>query len=260
MLWNSLCTPCRPLSAFLLISLSACSTSPDVKLTSANALATTAVLGKAVTAFQDLYLGEIDKARSEVGKAFVSRAVRQEITALSTHFGEPEWTNQFKAKGLIAVSERIEQTEDRARALVREVMQLTPSADEVPQAALLNFFSKQIVSMRISAEELRKSGRTQSADDLETLAKSREQIGNRVFADPRMESYLQVLVELGAMRSETPKNLEQLTKIVTFLQETQGEIHKALMADITLSGKDVGQFVLSHANQLGLSAPAGGTQ
>jgi hypothetical protein len=257
MLSNSLSTPCRLFSVFLLISLSACSTSPEVRLTSANALATTEELGKAVTAFQDLYLGEIDKARSEVEKAFVSRAVRQEITALSTHFGEPEWTNQFKAKGLITVSGRIEQTEDSARALVREVMQLTPPAGKDPQDLLVEFFAKQTASMRSSAAELRRSGQTQSADDLDTRAKTQEQMGSH---DPRMRSYLQVLVQLGAMRRETPKNLEQLTQIVTFLQNTQGEIHKALMTDITLSGKNVGEFVGSHAKQLGLSAPAGGTQ
>ena len=248
------------LSLVLSISLSACSASPEVKLTSANVLATTEELGKAVTTFQDLYLAEIDKTRSEVGKAVVSRAVRQEITALSTHFGETNWTNQFKAKGLIAVSERIEQTEDRARALVREVMQLTPQEAQDPQAALVDFFGKQTASMRASAAELRKNGQTQSADYLDSLAQSREQMDSHVSIDPRMQSYLKVLVELGAMRREMPKNLERLTQVVTFLENTQRVIHKALMTDVTLSGKDVGDFVVSHANQLGLSAPAGGTQ
>ena len=158
------------------------------------------------------------------------------------------------------MSERIEQTEDSARALVREVMQLTPQEAQDPQAALVDFFGKQSASMRASAAELRKNGQTQSADDLDTRAKSREQMGSHVSTDPRMQGYLRVLVELGAMRRETPKNLERLTHIVTFLQDTQRVIHNALMTDVTLSGKDLGEFVVSHANQLGLAAPAGGTQ
>jgi len=242
--------------------MSACSTSPEVKLASTNILATTEELGNAVTAFQDLYLTEIDKTRTEIEKAFVARAVRNSITTLSEGFDKPEWSDQFRERGLIAVSQAVERAEENSRSLVRNVRDRVPRQGETTEEILSAVGDRQLEKLKVSARALRETGSTEAAAKLEAAieAKLAERKKNAavVSSDPIMQGYLQALLELAALRKAIPANLADLDAIVNFLHDTHGFVHSALVTDVKLSGKDLGDFVASHAQQLHLAPTAGG--
>jgi hypothetical protein len=69
-------------------------------------------------------------------------------------------------------------------------------------------------------------------------------------------------LELGALRREVPQNLRQLTTLVEILQETHSVVHEWVMTDVKVSGADIADLLVRHAEVLDLGAPAdsGGAQ
>lgn len=229
-----------------------CASSPDVKMASTRMTQALGELQGSISAFQRLYLSEIEKTRDEIGAAIVARSVRGRIAELSQSFDEPEWREKFQRHGLIALSEEIEATQDSALRMVRLVASERPEGEETGAAALERIALGQAQNLRTSAEALRQSGLETEAVELERRAAEIEADAGTLFRDPINQAYFEALLELGASQAEIPQNLAQLKALVRVLQQTHAVVHDWVMTDVSVSGEEVAGLLEKHAATLGL--------
>jgi hypothetical protein len=244
------------------LASNSCASPPQAQLASTQLTAVLTELRGATRSFRNAYVAEIERTQTELERAVVARSVKNRVQELSRSFGEPEWHDRFRQQGLIALSEEIEQEQDAARRLVNEVGRIRLRRDELASEGLERLIDRHAEALRASAAQLRAQGVIEAADELEARAADFETGGAQAIEDELLRAYLEAYLELGALRREVPQNLRQLTTLVEILQETHSVVHEWVMTDVKVSGADIADLLVRHAEVLDLGAPAdsGGAQ
>ncbi|MEZ4267468.1 MAG: hypothetical protein R3F39_13905 [Myxococcota bacterium] len=236
--------------------VSACATtSSDVKQASGQLTAALSAMDGAVLDFQALYLAEIQQTRTDLQDAYIARAVRLRTRALSSELDGPAWEAKLRARGLLAVAEEIEASENAARELVGRVATMTLAEGQTAEAALGDLYGGQAAALRTSAAALREKGLTAAADALDARAAQLEAARPDLLGDPLATGYLKALVELSTMARDLPLRLEDLRAAVDYLAATHGVVDGWIQADVKPSGEALGELFDKHGEQLNIKAP-----
>lgn len=228
-----------------------CVSSPEVKLASSQMTQAIDEYGQNIMRYRDLWVAEIDKTLDDLSRALVVRAVKQRIETLSTqskNFSNAHWRKQFQQKGMIALSEEIEDTQDAARIYIRKLMKY--KVNEAAVQAGIGEFNKRIYDQGIEALEMMENT---GVTEIE-IQKARAAINAQklMLADPIIESYGQQIIEWKALKQEVPLNLKNLENVIQALKTTHQTVDGWIQTDVNASGEQVGQLVVKHAGMLGL--------
>jgi hypothetical protein len=233
-----------------------CVSSPDAKQASTEMMGALDELDGASREFQSLYKAEVETTRREIGEAIVARAVFLKVADLSNGFKDRG--EQFKSKGLIELSRDIEKEQTRARKLVEEVSKLRLAAEQDAQTAVKDLVSRQPAALRKSAQALEAT----SPGEAEKLRERADALdaGVTLSEDKISQAYFKSLVELSAIESEVPQNMQRFRDVIAMLRETHAVVHGWVMTDVTVSGKELGALVEKHAKEFGFAEPAATTK
>ena len=247
--------PC--LVALLVAALGACSANPQVKIASTEFTGALSELRTASRDFRSVYTGEIQKTRDQIQNAIVARAIRLRVEQISEQLDDRD--SEFAARGLISLADELAQTEEEYGKLAELVASVTLKRDERPEGGVRRVLDVQVAAARTFAERLRPLSPA-AAEELENRARELEEKKNLDFLeDPKIDAYVDALLELGAAAEEAGANLRQLDVLVRVLQETHSVIHGWIMTDVKVSGEQLANLFQEHAGTLGLTpgdAPA----
>lgn len=231
-----------------------CATPPDVKQASSNVSAAIDELDHAIVNFQNLYVAEVEKTRQELAKAYVARAVSLKIQSLAIDAGKPP--PGVSHHGLIGLSREIEGGEDSARRVVAAIIRLKPKTDADAAKALKERNSDIAQALRRQAKEFRKHEYSkETAEEFELKADDLERVATRT-QDKMMDDMLESIVSLAQMKRDIPSDLSDLRSTIQFLGMTHDAVHAWIMADVTVSGEDVGEMLIKHEKTLWPSPPS----
>ncbi|MFQ6004857.1 MAG: hypothetical protein ACE5OQ_05070 [Woeseia sp.] len=233
----------------LTLMLSGCVASPEVKLASAEMTNAINEYDKNVSLFEQAWLAEIDRVRSDLAEAIVARAVKRHIDELSGSLDEPDWQRKFKAHGLVTLSEQIEQARRSAAAMVTIVSRRTPGANQSGDELLQIIAGEQAGGLRASASAIAAADPGAAAELRRRAGELDEAAGaGGLFGDALSDGLAIALLEWNAARAEIPVNLGNLKNLVAVLRETHAVVDAWIMTDVTVSGEEVARlFVRSSA-------------
>ncbi|MFQ5548952.1 MAG: hypothetical protein ACE5FV_11720 [Woeseia sp.] len=236
-------------TTLLALLLAGCVSSPEVKLASAAMTNAINEYDKNVAVFEQAWIAEIDRVRSDLGQAIVARTVKRRIDELSGGFDDADWQRQFKDHGLVTLSAQIEEARRAASNMVAIVSRRVPASDQSGADVLQVIAGEQAGGLRASANAIADldpdaaAELMRRADELERAAGA-----GGLFGDDLSDSLAVALLEWNAARAEIPVNLRNLKNLVAVLRETHAVVDAWIMTDVTVSGEEVARlFVRSSA-------------
>jgi hypothetical protein len=243
-------------ATLLVLPLASCAFSPDVKLASVQISDALKDLGTANQTLEQVYLGQIERTRSDIENAVVARSVELKIQALALEVDGPARNAGPRSRSLILLSREIEAVQTQARSLARLVTLSAPWDRETTAPGIRGFVDAQVKALRTSALALRSQGLSEEAGILEARADEADQaVDADSFHDPVLQAYLAALRDLALMTSEATTSLKELDNLVKMLRGTHSVVHRWVMTDVRPSGARIGDLLEEHARLLGLEIP-----
>lgn len=226
-----------------------CVTSPEVKMASSQMTQAIAEYEQNIVRFQDNWIAEIDKTLDDLGKALVMRAVKMRIDTIAMHsdnFSNDHWNKQFRQMGMIPLSEEIESTQEAARNYVQKLMKY--KLDQAAMEAGIKKANKTFVDDAMAGLQLLKDKISE-----EEFNATREMLESQktMASDSTIESYGQQILEWRALKQDIPGNLKNLENVIHALKTTHHTVDAWVQTDVKVSGKEVGDLVVKHADMLG---------
>ena len=234
-----------------------CASSPDVKVASSQMSQALDEYEHNLLSFRDAWMAEIDKTRVELGNALVARAVKYRIEQLSQEsngFSNATWQKEFKKRGMIALSEEIESTQEAARRYVRRL--LDTNLEDKSVSDVLSELNQENKSALLALADMLESNKPAKARRVREYANSLD-MRNEIIEDSMVRSYAAQILEWGALKKEIPENLGNLQQVVAALKTTHTTVDNWIQTDVKVSGQQIAEMVETHAKFLGLEGQGG---
>ncbi|MGQ4807208.1 hypothetical protein NKDENANG_00552 [Candidatus Entotheonellaceae bacterium PAL068K] len=226
-----------------LVSLVGCMSPQSVKMASTKMTATLLEVHQAQKTMRDLYLMEIDETRRVVEEAMLAQRTTKVVRSLT----DEEANGDF-----IEISKEISE----ARKKLRDTIAMFVQSDA---QTIDDFLKSEAAKFRASAVEI-ESTKPQLAARLRNQAQHLESGGRPQDWDPDVETGLQVLVELKAMKSEAAAGLANLERHLTVIQKIHAVIDDWIQTEVTVDGAKIATVIKNNARVPGSGAAMGDKQ
>lgn len=218
----------------LVLFLSGCVASTEVKQASAQVGVALDQLQNAQVSFRKVYVGELEEVRELAGRAIVADAVVQKVGTLK----------QQEIDGdLIEISKAISHERETYRRIVAEVLAVKPKPNETDEDAVIQILApKRVAALRASADALEELGLTESAGELKRKADELDTRPSSLERD-RQFSDLVVLVTLAGTQQDVKTALKDLEDYIQFLRLIHSGVNEWIVTDVTVKGTDVANLI-----------------
>ena len=218
----------------LVLFLSGCVASTEVKQASAQVGVALDQLQNAQVSFRKVYVGELEEVRELAGRAIVADAVVQKVGTLK----------QQEIDGdLIEISKAISHERETYRRIVAEVLAVKPKPNETDEDAVIQILApKRVAALRETAVALEESGLTESADELKRKADELDARPSSLEKDQQFTD-LVVLVTLAGAQQDVKTGLKDLEDYIQFLRLIHSGVNEWIVTDVTVKGTDVANLI-----------------
>ena len=234
---------CRRALGILLIGcagISACVSSPETRQASTQYKVALNAYVQDLQAFEDAWVGEIDRLLLDLDTALVARAVTEKVKSLSSEhdgFASVGWQREAAAGGLITLSEAIDDERDRVHGFldVLDGIEL-PEIDD-PEA-IVDSVLAEYKRLTIATIELRPD----LSDEEKLRLRTEAELGP-FGADAVANSIVRVIITWRAARAAIPADIENLEAVLKALKKAHASVDRWIQTDVTVPGEDLAALV-----------------
>lgn len=228
--------------AFIILSLSGCAATPEVKQASSEVGAALKELQAAKRAFQTSYLLELDEIQRLIISSVLADAVNREIKLMVDEGFDGD---------LIQLSDSIKNERDAAQSRINLVLKSLPSGNSDSEEFVLGALRSAAPGLRSTAD-LFESTDSEHAGILRHQADLLENDPSAGVHPEEVEA-LVTLVELEGTKRGIKDGLKDLGNYVTLLELIQKQVNEWVVTDVKVEGEDLASFFdkIASLNQAG---------